>query len=865
MFKRKRYIILVLMILFFALSISNTVTAKDWNNTTIENNTGNGQSSIAVDNNGNIHISYYNATNGDLGYAVKTKTDWVYETTDIAGCNPSLALDNNGNPHICYNDYVNDKLAYATKSGDSWIYEDLNSSLYGPWSGSLKIDADGNPNIIYTDSNLKLRYAKKVNGTWIYELVHYEKTGIKPILVIDNDNSLHIVFSEQASYLGGNDYLAYAKKNATGWSVDIRLATNPHSASIIIDNNNKPVICFQNNNGLFKLVKSGSIWNSYTIDSQQNVGEPYLAKDINGDINLIYCDYSKYGIIYAKEHAGTWNKEIVTIATTNSLTYPSLDLDNNCSPHIMFYNANNKNLVYTVLERPTASANPNGGLYNTDLAITLTMNENGTIYYTRNGLDPTTSSYLYSSPIIITDSKIIKYIAVDSFGHQSMIYTQNYSINKTIPIINSRTGISYNVIQAAIDDINTHNGDTLSINNQTYYENISLNKKLNLMGYNTVLQANNKNLPVIRITLEGSGSTIQGLYINGSSNSQIYIDTATGIKILNNTINGNLNSSKSLWGICLVNSDQNDITNNTVINCEEGINLYNTNNTKIMYNNVKNCHWDNIALNLSILNIITGNNITNADSGIRLIGGSNNNTISNNNLTANIWTSISLVNSLFNQVTSNVLSSNQEGIYLYASNNNTINNNTANNNIWDGIAVHDSSNNLIKGHTNITGNNCGVRIIGTSSNNEVIDNNINGNLWSNLSIDTSTTNIIHNNTLNNGNVGLYLQGSSNNQIYNNTIQNNAWDGIDLLYGSNNNTIHNNNISGSYYGERTLNSNNNTSYKNNYMNNVIQANDNGTNNWDNSITGNYWSDWLSLNPRQIDGGSNVDNHPTLAPF
>ena len=83
------YLILFVLVIFFALSLSNTDSAAKWNNTTIDKSSGNGHSSVAVDKDGNTHISYYNTTNGDLDYLTKTKTGWVQETTDIAGCNPS--------------------------------------------------------------------------------------------------------------------------------------------------------------------------------------------------------------------------------------------------------------------------------------------------------------------------------------------------------------------------------------------------------------------------------------------------------------------------------------------------------------------------------------------------------------------------------------------------------------------------------------------------------------------------------------------------------------------------------------------------------------------------------------------------------
>ena len=82
---------------------------------------------------------------------------------------------------------------------------------------------------------------------------------------------------------------------------------------------------------------------------------------------------------------------------------------------------------------PTASASPTGNYYNTAKTVTIKMSESGTIYYTLNGTNPTTSSTKYSAPLSITSTKILKYMVVDLAGNKSPIYTQTYTIDKTAP------------------------------------------------------------------------------------------------------------------------------------------------------------------------------------------------------------------------------------------------------------------------------------------------------------------------------------------------------------------------------------------------------------------------------------------------
>lgn len=89
---------------------------------------------------------------------------------------------------------------------------------------------------------------------------------------------------------------------------------------------------------------------------------------------------------------------------------------------------------YTIdIIKPTATANVNSGLYNTNKIVKLTMSENGTIYYTTNGATPTTSSKQYTGPIVLTSTTNLKFIAVNSANNTSIVYTKTYTIDKIPP------------------------------------------------------------------------------------------------------------------------------------------------------------------------------------------------------------------------------------------------------------------------------------------------------------------------------------------------------------------------------------------------------------------------------------------------
>jgi len=85
----------------------------------------------------------------------------------------------------------------------------------------------------------------------------------------------------------------------------------------------------------------------------------------------------------------------------------------------------------------SVSAIPGGGPYNTSQAVTLSSTEpTATIYYTTDGSQPTNSSSIYSTPIIISTNTTLKFMAIDpSDNHTSSTVTEVYEIDLSSPLV----------------------------------------------------------------------------------------------------------------------------------------------------------------------------------------------------------------------------------------------------------------------------------------------------------------------------------------------------------------------------------------------------------------------------------------------
>jgi hypothetical protein len=130
--------------------------------------------SIVLDSNENPHISYYDATNGDLKYAKFNGTTWEIETIDTVGdvgSYSSLGIDHLDLAHIAYYDATNGDLKYAHYNGSEWEINALVSEGDVGSHCSLVLDPFGNPYISYHDADLgDLMIIYKPHGT-LHQLI----------------------------------------------------------------------------------------------------------------------------------------------------------------------------------------------------------------------------------------------------------------------------------------------------------------------------------------------------------------------------------------------------------------------------------------------------------------------------------------------------------------------------------------------------------------------------------------------------------------------------------------------------------------------------------------------------------------------
>jgi hypothetical protein len=264
-------------------------------------------SSLAIDDNDDVHISYTDPLNGNLYYTKFSGGSFSSQELVASGVMPgtdrftSIAVDPAGNPHISYTDDFIDQPRHAWKDQYGWHYEPWGGILTAPnYFNAIAIDQTSGSLHVCGDLNGRLHWgSRSSSGTWTGQcldpsmaMTYHCDIAVDPP-GLDMATRAHIVYQKL-----GSAKLWYACKAVGGTTI------------MPIDAN-----CTANT----------SLYPSIAVDT---TGYPHVS----------YSDKSRHNgcIMYAYYDGITWHLEEVDPNITGNVS-TSITIDKYGYPMILYY------------------------------------------------------------------------------------------------------------------------------------------------------------------------------------------------------------------------------------------------------------------------------------------------------------------------------------------------------------------------------------------------------------------------------------------------------------------------------------------------------------------------------------------------
>jgi len=315
---------------------------------------------IVVDSRSKVHISYC----GSEGAMYATNKTGSWQTLGTDSENPdgwcyysSIALDSNNGVHISYYEPW-ERLRYVTNKSGSWQIHIVQDGLTsgGDGNSSLALDPNGKAHIAFfvcggMDEWEKgaLKHATNKNGSWqIYTIDGRDISGMEagrhtpPSIKVDSNGKVHVSYVKCS---GCNDTkpaeLWYATNWSGSWQIveigdDLLEVAYWRGNSLALGAGGETHVSFYGRDkNLCYVTNSSGMWQVFVIGSEGDVGtDNSIALDSDGYIHMSYRDHANDVLKYATNRSGAW--ETLEIDTALYVCGTSIAVDPDNYAHIVY-------------------------------------------------------------------------------------------------------------------------------------------------------------------------------------------------------------------------------------------------------------------------------------------------------------------------------------------------------------------------------------------------------------------------------------------------------------------------------------------------------------------------------------------------
>jgi hypothetical protein len=303
----------------------------------IENPAGSGEEdpngTDCDDDDGNVNPGIYDWKFGQCENWAGWTMDRVGSTGQV-GEYSSMKVDSGGKVHAVFYDRTYKKLKYATNATGSWVLSDIDSFV-GTWTSMhgtsiAMVDGDSTVHVAYNpvsglwSDDQRIRYAKKVSGSWQIQIVDTINVTANPSIAVGSDGFVHIAYYLRYRYDESGYRLAYSSNKSGFWKTQI----------------------IDNSAGRLDEASRTAI----ELDSNKNTHIAYYAC---GVIDSLTGKCSRGDLGYATNSSGIWR--VITADTINDTGLnPSIALGANNSMHISYHEADNGDLKHAMVAKTLA-------------------------------------------------------------------------------------------------------------------------------------------------------------------------------------------------------------------------------------------------------------------------------------------------------------------------------------------------------------------------------------------------------------------------------------------------------------------------------------------------------------------------------
>ena len=265
-------------------------------------------SSIAVGEDGRVHVAFSVQSGDDLWYATPIDGRWtlaVAASPGDVGDHAAIAVDASGIVRIAHRDAAQRDLRVACRRpGGLWQTESASGLPGGAGvSSSIAIDASGILNVAVTDSAGQLRIvARSAGGIWSSETVD-PGPGIsgRTTMLFGPDGAQHLV------YLSGSAVTYAVRSPGAPWTMEVVVPDEVSEVTLALGADGTPHVAYRSRttSALLYARREDSGWLGAQIDPARGRGTSVvLAVARDGAVHAIYTDSGPGTLHHAELPAG---------------------------------------------------------------------------------------------------------------------------------------------------------------------------------------------------------------------------------------------------------------------------------------------------------------------------------------------------------------------------------------------------------------------------------------------------------------------------------------------------------------------------------------------------------------------------------